>query len=402
VEPVVRPTLTCSEGVGMNRHSARLARIAGGALVATAIAPWLGGGLAHADDLVSGDDRATAVSGTIHDGPDGTICQQLGFGSDLEVGGDNAAGFDADGVEFDSDGTFLDAIAVPEGKVIDVVVVKAGDFYNRYDAPNFVTLPVNDMHGPLVGNPPKNVPTISHWAACIGDAPEQPTPPSGTVTGHCDSATVDVSAGSEDTTFVIDHDGATQQDEVAAGESDQVVVPWSGDSTVTVSVLDGEGALDTADRNTAQCDNVEQEPVTNPAVSFANACKTGISVTLSNMNLDDTTNDDVTFTVVSPSGKTKHVNVRADQIVKLVYPVAEDTTGTVTVSAPGLSATSHSFKKNCTNVLGEKVVKTPPPAVLPFTGSSIPVRGSLYLGGLLIAVGVALSTTRRRRRGTEI
>jgi uncharacterized repeat protein (TIGR01451 family) len=53
-----------------------------------------------------------------------------------------------------------------------------------------------------------------------------------------------------------------------------------------------------------------------------------------------------------------------------------------------------------TAVLGEKVVKTPP-AELPFTGSALPVRASLYLGGLLIAVGVALTATRRRRE-TEI
>jgi len=55
-------------------------------------------------------------------------------------------------------------------------------------------------------------------------------------------------------------------------------------------------------------------------------------------------------------------------------------------------------------VLGEKVVKPPTePEVLPFTGSALPVRASAYLGGLLIAVGVALSaTTRRRRRQMEI
>jgi uncharacterized repeat protein (TIGR01451 family) len=54
-----------------------------------------------------------------------------------------------------------------------------------------------------------------------------------------------------------------------------------------------------------------------------------------------------------------------------------------------------------TAVLGEKVVRTPPPPqVLPFTGSSLPVPASLYLGGLLIAVGVALAAIRRRE--TEI
>src|SRR3954447_22355999 len=393
---------TCIEGVGMNRHSARLMRVAGGALAATVIAPWLGGvAFAANQPLVSGDPRATAVAGNIHDDPEhaGTICEQLGFPNDTEVGADNAAGYNADDIQFDSDGTYLDAVSVPAGEVVDVVVVKAGDCYNRYDAPVFVTLPVNDMHGPLVGNA-ENVPTISHWAACIGDAPEEPTPPSGTVTGDCDNATVDVAAGSEDTTFVIDHDGTTQQDAVSAQNGDHVVVPWSGDSTVSVSVLGGEAALDSATRDSATCDKVES--VTDPAVAFANACKTGISVTLTNMKVDDTTTDDVTFTVVSPSGKSKHVTVRADQIVKLNYPVKEDTTATVTVSAPGLSATSHSYKKNCTKVLGEKVVKTPkPPAVqgeqaqLPFTG--MPAGMATIIAGLMLAVGGGLTVLGRRR-----
>src|SRR3954468_763944 len=192
-EPVVRPTLTCIEGVGMNRHSARLMRFAGGALVATAIAPWLGGTVAFAANqpLIPGDPRATAVPGNIHDDPEhaGTICEQLGFPTDTEVGADNAAGYDANDIRFDSDGTYLDAVSVPAGKVIDVVVVKAGDFYNRYDASVFATLPVTGRHGPLVGQA-ENVPTISHWAACIGDAPQESTPPSGTVTGDCDGVTV--------------------------------------------------------------------------------------------------------------------------------------------------------------------------------------------------------------------
>jgi len=384
----------------MNRHSARFARIAGGALVATVIAPWLGGGLAFAGASKpappSGDERATSFSGNV------TTCAQIGLGDDTLIGG-GTGDFTADGYDIQSDGTNLTVNAVADGQQIDALVVKGGDGYNIYAASVFAQLPVSGLHAPLVGNPPDNVPTISHWFACTGPADENPPPvfvaPTGTVTGDCDNATVDVAAGSDDTTFVIDHDGTTQQDEVAAGNGDEVVIPWSGDSTVSVSVLDGEGTLDTADRDSAACDNVE--PVTNPAVSFANACKTGISVTLSNMNLDDTTNDDVTFTVVSPRGKTKHVNVRADQLVKLVFPVVEDTTATVTVSAPGLSATSHSFKKDCAAVLGEKVVK--PPAVqgeqeqLPFTG--LPASVAAYVAGLMLAVGGALTALGRRRSG---
>jgi hypothetical protein len=251
------------------------------------------------------------------------------------------------------------------------------------------------------------VPTISHWFACTGPADETPPPvvvePTGTVTGDCDHAVVDVNAGSDDTTFVIDQDGTTQQDAVPAGDGDEVIVPWSGDSTVSVGVLDGEEPLDSATRDSATCDKVE--PVTDPAVSFGNACATGISVTLTNMKVDDTTTDPVTFTVVGPNGGTKHVTVRADQIVKLTYKVKEDTTGTVTVSAPGLSKTTHSFAKNCTKVLGEKVVKTPKPAVqgekaqLPFTG--MPAALVALVGAVMLAVGGGLSALGRKRRGVS-
>jgi len=381
-------------------------RIAGGALVATAISPWLGGvAFAGNQALDPGDLRATAVPGNIHDDPEhaGTICEQLGFPTDTEVGADNAAGYDANDIRFDSDGTYLDAVSVPAGKVIDVVVVKAGDFYNRYDASVFATLPVNDMHGPLVGQA-ENVPTISHWAACIGDAPQESTPPSGTVTGDCDGVTVHMDGGTDGGSFSIDPAGTSDaiNEDVAGGATkDEQLDTDAAHPTVTLTI-DGEVPGGTFTRP-ASCDEVQS--VTDPAVSFANACKAGISVTLTNMKVDDTTTDDVTFTVVSPSGKSKHVTVRADQIVRLSYPVKEDTTGTVTVSAPGLSATSHSFKKDCTTVLGVKVVKTPktpkPPAVqgeqaqLPFTG--MPAGEATIIAGLMLAVGGGLSLLGRRR-----
>jgi len=399
----VRPTLTCLEGVGMSRHSARLMRAAGGLLVATAIAPWLGAGAAFAGASKPapppGDERAHSFSGNV------TTCGQVGLSNDTLIGG-GTGDFTADGWDIKSDGTNLTVNAVAAGSQIDALVVKGGDGYNVYAAGVFTQLPVSGLHAPLVGNPPKNVPTISHWFACAGPGDQNPPPvfvaPSGTVTGDCDNATVDVAAGSDDATFVIDHDGAMQQDSVPAGAGDQVVIPWSGDSTVSVSVVGGEGTLDSATRDSETCDKVES--VTDPGVSFANACKTGISVTLTNMAVDDTTTGDVTFTVMSPSGKSKHVTVRADQIVRLAYKVKEDTTATVTVSAPGLSATSHSYAKDCTKVLGEKVVKTPktpkPPAVqgeqaeLPLTG--LPAGLATIVAGLMLAVGGGLSVLGRR------
>jgi uncharacterized repeat protein (TIGR01451 family) len=155
----------------------------------------------------------------------------------------------------------------------------------------------------------------------------------------------------------------------------------------------------TNDTDTFPTDVDAPEQVTDPAVSFANACTSGITVTLTNMQVDDTTTDPVTFTVVSPSGKTKHVTVRADQIVRLSYKVREDTKATVTVTAPGLSKTTHSYAKNCTSVLGEKVVKTPKvkgeKAQLPFTG--MPAGLATIIAMLMLTAGAALSVVGRRR-----
>jgi hypothetical protein len=393
----VRPTLTCVEGVGMHRHSARLMRVGGGALVAAVIAPWLGGAVANAStgDLVSGDDRATAVAGNIHDGESGNICSQLGFADDIEVGGDSGDAVDSDGITFTNDGTYLNAVAVPDGKVIDAVVVKAGDFYNLYGAEVFATLPVNGMHGPLVGGA-KNVPAISHWAACIGDAPPEVVEPTGTVTGDCENATIDVTAGSDATTFVFNQDGTETQDPIAAGGSDHVVLPWSGDSTVSVAVLGGEGVLDSATRDSESCD-LTTPGASNPNVAFSNSCTSGIAVVLSNMDATAP----ATFTVTS-NGASKSVKVNADSIRRLHFPVAEDTTATVTVTAKGLSKTTHAFAKDCTQVLGEKTVKTPKTpqvkgeqAQLPFTG--LPAGLATALGGVLLAVGGALTLAGRRR-----
>jgi hypothetical protein len=57
---------------------------------------------------------------------------------------------------------------------------------------------------------------------------------------------------------------------------------------------------------------------------------------------------------------------------------------------------SNKVRADIVAVLGEKVVK--PPKVLPFTGAVIPLRAAGLVGLLMIAIGAALSTTRRRRR----
>ncbi|HET6817390.1 MAG TPA: hypothetical protein VFH66_09235 [Mycobacteriales bacterium] len=406
----MRPTLTCVEGVGMHRHSARLMRFAGGALAAAAVTPFLGGvALAGSAKPAppSGDDRAgvTSYSGNV------TTCAQIGMSDATQIGG-GTGDYVADGWNIASDGKDLTVKAVADGQQIDALVVKGGDGYNIYDASFFASneLPVGDIHAPLVGNPPTNVPTISHWFACTGPAEVNPPPvtvdPSASISPSCDQAVVTLDAGSGDAEFVISPAGnETDQDiSVSAGGEQLVNVTWdSTKSTVTVYDKNSENQLATATRDNEGC--APQQPVTDPAVSFANSCKSGISVTLTNMKVDNTTTDPVTFTIVTPSGATKHVTVRADQIVRLSYKVKEDTTGTVTVSAPGLTATTHSYAKNCTSVLGEKVVrtpKTPKPAVqgekaqLPFTG--MPTALAALLGAVMLAVGGALNVLGRKRQ----
>jgi hypothetical protein len=125
------------------------------------------------------------------------------------------------------------------------------------------------------------------------------------------------------------------------------------------------------------------------------------------MNADNTTNTPVTFTVTAPDGTVQTVTVLADHIVKVKFPVKEDTTGVVTVKAPGLAKQTKSYAKNCTTVLGEKVVHKPAtkPAVqgekttkLPFTGW--PVATAVRDAAIAMAAGVVLMfvAARRRRR----
>jgi uncharacterized repeat protein (TIGR01451 family) len=136
-----------------------------------------------------------------------------------------------------------------------------------------------------------------------------------------------------------------------------------------------------------------------PEVSAANHCKTGINVTLSNLN----GTADTTFTVVDPDGKSHSVDVRAGQMKKVVYEVTEDTTGEVTVSAAGLAKQTFSYDKDCAEVLGVKHTRKPPhkPVVkgehaqLPFTGFDM--KRALLDGAALFFLGAMLCAFAGRR-----
>jgi hypothetical protein len=139
-----------------------------------------------------------------------------------------------------------------------------------------------------------------------------------------------------------------------------------------------------------------------PGATATDACITGITVVLSNMN----GTAPATFTVTAPDGTTTTVPVNAGQLKKLDFSVAEDSTGVVTVSAPGLAKT-FTYAKNCTKVLGEKHTVKPPKtptkvlgekSQLPFTGFN--AKSALFDAASLMAFGAivcGLALPRRRR-----
>lgn len=219
-------------------------------------------------------------------------------------------------------------------------------------------------------------------------------------------------AGTAPADFTVHYDGADHAFTVAPGASTAFTVPVAEDtsSTVTVTATGLAAQSDSWSRNCSTTVPPASHGV-NPAVSFSNACTTGITALLSNMQLDDTTTDTVTFTVTTPSGAAEQVPVNANQIVKRSYAVAEGTTGTVSVEAPGLLKQTHSYAKKCTSVLGEKLTKgtkgtkgtkTPTPAVegskvakLPMTGAYTSTMLRLALIMTLVGAGLALAGRRR-------
>ena len=393
------------------RRNGRIGRLFVAGVVACVVAPIAGATAAIAAPTsapTSGDPRATAYPGNIHDSGSANACSQLGFAGDTEIGVDGSTGTSASGVTVTSDNTYL-TVSWPAGTQIDVVVVKGGPAYNVYPAAAFTSSPVSGLHAPMVGVNQDNVPTISHWFLCLGEPTEQPpvvtVPTTGSVTGNCSQATVTIDAGSSDAHVAIDPSGVDAAHDVTVSAGTESVLPIDIDAahpTVTATDKATSTQLGTFTRSSTSCGTSQQGAV-DPKVSFATSCAHGIQVVLSNMKLDDTTTDPVTFTIVTPAGATEHVTVAADHITKRYYNVTEGTTGVVTVSAPGMSTTSKSYAKKCTHVLGEKVVKTPKtPAVqgekitrLPFTG--LPAWEMVAVAAALCMTGAACTRAGRRR-----
>lgn len=265
-----------------------------------------------------------------------------------------------------------------------------------------------------------NAPVTHSWARNCTDNGQTQTggqtaaAPTASLEHSCALGGIKVSlgnvAGTAPADFTLHYAGADHAQQVAAGATASVTVPVAEDTTETVSVS-APGMTTQSDTFARNCSATvpAQAHSVNPAVSFANACTSGITATLSNMSLANTTTDAVTFTVTTPSGATEQVVVGPDQITKRSYDFADGTTGVLSVEAPGLAKQTTSYAKSCTAVLGEKLVnggvkttKTPTPAVqgdkaarqLPMTGAA---TGSwLRAAMLLLLAGSALALAGRR------
>jgi hypothetical protein len=261
-----------------------------------------------------------------------------------------------------------------------------------------------------------NTPITHTWARnCTTDTDQPPAAaPTAAITHGCAIGGFHVTLGNATGTapadFTVGYDGADHPYAVPARTTTEFTVPVAEDhtSTLTVTAPGMTPVDDTFERDCSHTVPPEHHGI-NPAVVFSTACTTGITAQLSNMKLDDTTTDEVTFTITTPTGAHEQVVVIANQITKRSYDIAEGTTGAVTVEAPGLTKKSKSYTKKCTNVLGEKLTKgtkgtkaTKTPAVqgekvvqLPMTGapSGAMVEGAL----LLLLAGFGLTIAGRRR-----
>lgn len=153
-----------------------------------AVALFSGTAAAQPDDKpVSGDIRATAVSGNVVE----KDCDDLFKGSSAIGAGDITSSVDATN-------TYLDITTVADGVEVAGVIVKGGPAYNVYKAADLGILPWLDLHAPLVssGKPAQ----ISHWFAC-GVKKTTTTTTTTTTTGtETTTSTTDTSTSSSSST----------------------------------------------------------------------------------------------------------------------------------------------------------------------------------------------------------
>lgn len=205
-----------------------------------------------------------------------------------------------------------------------------------------------------------------------------------TVNGTCSNGTYSWTATTAPVTpgVPVSWTSGSQSSSATTGTNGQAVfTSTSNSAAVSATGWNGANKTITACRapSAGQAD---------PSVTSSKHCVAGISVVLGDLN----GTADVSFTVTSPNGKTHQVAVRQGQLVKKSYAVEEDSTGVVTVDAPGMAKQTIRYAKDCSTVLGEKhvrhVPKTQPRAELPFTGFES--RRAAMLATALLLVGAAL------------
>ena len=259
-----------------------------------------------------------------------------------------------------------------------------------------------------------NAPVTHTWARnCTDNTQTLSAAPTAALEHSCDLGGIRVTlgnvAGTAPADFTVHYGGADHAQQVAAGATSTLTVPVAEDTTSTVTVS-APGMTTQSDTFARDCSATvpAQAHAVNPQVSFANACVTGITATLSNMAVNDATTDAVTFTVTTPSGAVEQVVVGPNQITKRSYDVADGTTGVLSVEAPGLAKQTTTYAKSCTAVLGEKLskggpktTKAPKPAIQGDQVGRLPMTGSattewLRAAVLLLLVGTALALVGRR------
>jgi LPXTG-motif cell wall-anchored protein len=386
----------------------RLARYAGGLAAAIVIAPFMGTAVAHAATAETDSDCATQPASV----PAGYECLILdepsGNNTDLE----GETWWDRSGDNHLLIQVFaLDTVTEVQVCARDTAAYDpvnggasekcAGDSADRVYSGTDTDLDLDldgfvDPEGPLYFVIHVNQGNKTTTSQNVGEDNPEVVAPNASIEGDCDSAVATLDAGTpDDTTFTVTRTGEPGTDvEVPAGTSDTFEVDLDA-AYPTVTVTVGSDELASYTRVEEDCVS-GNEDVRNPAVHATKRCGSGISVELSNMDATVP----VTFTVTAPDGSSEDVTVNADAIAKRSYKVAEDSTGVVTVTAPGIAEKTVTYEKDCADVLGTKTVKNPPktePDVLPFTGSD--TAGLLAAGALSLLTGTGLVVAARRRRG---
>ena len=294
---------------------------------------------------------------------------------------------------------------------------------------------LTDAYANLDGN--KTFFTLSHTCAASQSGEQaqstQSTPPSATISGGCDDAAVDMSAGSSDATFSIVRagDNSTENVTVAAGSSVRRSVSLD-QSHPSVSVSANGQTLDSFTRSCSASDNGDngQNGAGGPNNGAGNGNgsnnNTGQQNGAGNNQGDQgpaasngsaahgSTPSNGTPSTDSPSNVAPNTTV-AGSLTTGAIAAGQSTSNTPSGVGSGALAGGASPSQQGTQVLGEKLTKSAP-ATETSAGEAVSTAGSLTSGatslpftgliaahllqgaGALLAGGLLLMLLARRRR----